>query len=68
MTDPSPKNLVQRFFQACMLVLAGMLALYFGLQVLAQIWGWLVLIAAIVGLAWGVVVLYRWWRDRRWQP
>lgn len=68
MTDPSPKSLAQRFFQACVLILAGLLALSFGLQVLARIWGSLVLVMAVIGLVWGGVVLYRWWRDRRWQP
>lgn len=62
--DPVP--VMTRFFRACLLALAGVFVLWLALQLLAQFWGWLLLLAAITALIYGVVWFIRWHRDRRW--
>jgi len=65
--DPEkPETLMTKFFRACLLALAGVVLLCLALELLSQIWGWLLLIAAIAGLIWGVVWFVRWRRDRQW--
>ena len=65
MSDEDPfKNPIRSFVKVCVLVLFGMVALTTALQLLAQIWPWLLLIAAIAG---GVVIGVAIWRARR-QP
>lgn len=54
-----------RFFRACLLILGGILALWLALELLAQFWGWIVLIGVIV-LAWCAgIAAYRYWWGRR---
>ena len=43
--EPTPKNMAQRFFDLSLLLLGGIIALWGALQLLAQFWGWIVLIA-----------------------
>lgn len=62
----SPAPLMNRFARACLLVLAGVFALWLALQLLGQIWGWLLLIAAAIGATWVLVQLVQWWRNGRW--
>lgn len=62
--DPVP--MMSRFFRACLLALAGVFLLTLALQLLAQVWGWLLLIAAAAGLLYAAVRFVRWRRDRRW--
>jgi len=64
--DEKPETIMQRFFRACLLALAGVVALWIALQLLAQIWGWLLLAAALSGLIWAFVRFIRWRRDGRW--
>jgi putative flippase GtrA len=64
--DKDPVSLMSRFFRTCLLALAGVFVLWLALQLLAQLWGWLLLIATIAGLVYGVVWFIRWRRDRRW--
>jgi putative flippase GtrA len=64
--DKEPVSIMTRFFRACLLMLAGVIALWLALQLLAKVWLWLLLIAAIAGLVWGVVWFFRWRRDRQW--
>lgn len=64
--DKEPVPVVTRFFRACLLALAGIFALYLGLHLLAQVWGWLLLLVAIAGFAYAVIWFIRWRRDRRW--
>lgn len=64
--DKEPVSIMTRFFRACLLMLAGVIALWLALQLLAKVWLWLLLIAAIAGLVWGVAWFIRWRRDRRW--
>jgi NADH:ubiquinone oxidoreductase subunit 2 (subunit N) len=58
--EPTPKNIAQRFFDLCLLLLGGIIALWVALQFLAQFWGWLVLVAAI----WALVAIMRARRNR----
>ncbi|MCU1580040.1 MAG: hypothetical protein JWP19_2244 [Rhodoglobus sp.] len=64
MTDKEPKSIAQRFFDLCLLLLGGVLALWLALQFLAQFWGWLLLIAGIAGGIWLAVVIVRARRNR----
>ncbi len=61
-----PASLMSNFARACLLLLVGVIALWLALQLIGQIWGWLLLIAAAIGIAWVAVRLIRWWRDGRW--
>ena len=64
MSDSQGSSLVQQFFRACLLILGGILAICFAVELLAQIWGWLLLIAGVAVLGFVGFVSYRWWRDR----
>lgn len=64
--DKDPVPLMTRFFRACLLALAGVFVLWLALQLLAQFWGWLLLIAAIAGLIYTGVWYIRSRRDSRW--
>lgn len=59
-----PKPLPRRFFNACLLLLGGVVALWLAVDILATFWGWLVLAGALVGVALIAVVAWRRWRDR----
>lgn len=61
MADDSPPGIVQRFFRACLMVLAGIVALWLALELLAQFWGWLVLIASIALILCAAAWAYRYW-------
>ena len=62
--EPTPKNMAQRFFDLCLLLLGGVLALWGALQLLAQFWGWIVLIAVLVAAIWALVAILRARRNR----
>ena len=64
--DKEPVSIMTRFFRACLLMLAGVFVLWLALQLLAQIWGWLLLLAAVVALIYGVIRFIRWRRNRQW--
>ena len=64
--DKEPVPIMKRFFHGCLLALAGVIVLWLALQLLAQFWGWLLVLAAITGLIYAVVCFIRWRRDRRW--
>lgn len=64
--DERPETIMQRFFRGCLLALAGVIALWLALQLLAQFWGWLLLAAAVGALIWAAVWFIRRQRDRRW--
>lgn len=64
--EKGPAPLMTRFFHACLLALAAVVALYLALQILATIWIWLVLIASVIGLIAAAMWYVRWRRDRRW--
>ena len=62
--EPTPKNLAQRFFDLCLLLLGGIVALWVALQFLAQFWGWIVLIAVLVAAISALVAILRARRNR----
>ena len=62
--EPTPKNMAQRFFDLSLLLLGGIIALWGALQLLAQFWGWIVLIAVLVAAIWALVAILRARRDR----
>ncbi len=61
MADSTPPTIVQRFFRACLLILGGIAALWLALDLLAQFWGWVVLIVVIALVLWCAVIAYRYW-------
>ena len=63
--EPTAKNLARRFFDLCLLLLGGIIALWVALQFLAQFWGWIVLIAVLVAAIWALVQVLR-ARRHRW--
>lgn len=67
MADEPSRSMPQRFFRACLLFLAGVVALWLALELLAQFWGWLLLLAAVAVVVYGAVFGYQYWRDRRWR-
>jgi len=54
----------QRFFTACLLVLAGVVAIWIALELLAQMWGWIVLVVALGLTTWAIYHVIRARRDR----
>ncbi|MDL9980098.1 hypothetical protein [Microbacterium candidum] len=60
------EGIMTRLFQACLLLLGCVIALAIAVHLLAQFWGWLVLLVAIALLIGAGVWVARWWRDRRW--
>jgi hypothetical protein len=60
----NPKTLAQRFFMFCLLILGGILALSLALEVLARIWGWLLLIGLLVGCVWVAIAILQARRNR----
>jgi hypothetical protein len=62
--NKEPTTMAKRFMTFCFAVLAGIVLLYLAVQLLAQFWGWLVLLAAIVIAGYIIVRLLRARRDR----
>lgn len=65
MADDAPRSAAERFFRICLLILGGVVALWFALQLLGRFWGWLLLAAGIALMLWCGVVAYRYWWNRR---
>ncbi|MBP5802740.1 hypothetical protein J2D78_11660 [Microbacterium maritypicum] len=61
MSEQKPSTIVQRFFRACLLILGGIVALWLALELLAQFWGWVLLISVIVLVLCVAVWAYRYW-------
>ena len=61
----APPPVTSRFFRACLLILGGIVALWLALELLAQFWGWVLLVAAIALVWWCAVAAYRYWWGRR---
>ena len=59
MATEQPKSIFQRLFNICLLLLGGTIALSLALQLLSQIWGWLLLIAGLAGAIWIAVRIVR---------
>ena len=65
MPDETPTPTPTSFFRACLLILGGIVALWLALELLAQFWGWLLLIFGIALVWWCAVIAYRYWWGRR---
>ncbi|CAM4364668.1 hypothetical protein NONI108955_22765 [Nocardia ninae] len=64
MSGSEHKDPVQWFFKACLMILFGIVALSIAVDLLIQIWPWVVGVGIVVGT---VVVGAQLWRERR-QP
>ena len=64
MFSNEPTSMAKRFLTFCLSILAGVVLLYLAVQLLAQFWGWLLLIALIVAAIYAGVVIVRWSRSR----
>ena len=60
----TPPPYSQRFFRACLFVLGGIVALWLALELLAQFWGWVLLIVGIALVLWCGIAAYRYWWGR----
>ena len=63
-TKDGGRTAVERFFHASLLVVAGVAALDFAVQLLAGIWVWLVVIGVLVAAAVAAVAIWRHKRHR----
>lgn len=61
MADDTPPGIVQRFFRGCLLILGGVFALWLALELVAQFWGWILLISVLVLILCAAVWSYRYW-------
>lgn len=61
MPDSTPPTITQRFFRACLLVLGGIVALWLALELLAQFWGWILLVGVVALILCAAVYAYRYW-------
>lgn len=61
--DKEPVTMAHRILGFCFAVLLGVIFLTLALELLAQIWGWLALIAVIILAIWIALVLHKRWRD-----
>jgi len=59
-----PTSIAKRFLGFCLSILAGVVLLYLAVQLLAQFWGWLLLIGLIGAVIYAGVVIVRWRRSR----
>lgn len=65
MTDKDPRRSpIEWFVHICLVVLFGAVALSLAMELLAQIWPWLCLIALIAIAIWAGI---NWWQSRRQQ-
>jgi hypothetical protein len=62
--DKEPITMASRMLGFCFAVFLSVILLYLALELLAAIWGWLLLIGIAVIATWVGLVLYRRWRDR----
>ena len=65
MAGSEPTTLARRMLSFCFAVLVSVVLLTLALELLAQIWGWLALIAVLVSGVW-LAVKVRQWRSQKW--
>lgn len=56
------QTMSQKFFTACLLILGGVIVLALAIQLLSQIWVWIVLGIVLIATGW---VAFRVWMARR---
>lgn len=62
--NKEPAAMSQRILGFCFAILLSVILLYLAIELLSAIWGWLLLVAAIITVAWIGLLIYRRWRDR----
>lgn len=62
--DKEPAAMSQRILGFCFAILLSVILLYLAVELLSAIWGWLLLVAAIITVVWIGLLIYRRWRDR----
>ncbi len=65
MSRDTPPPVTSRFFRACLLILGGVFALWLAIDLLAQFWGWVLLIGVAVAVLCLGVAAWRYWWGRR---
>ncbi|WP_043534112.1 hypothetical protein [Actinomyces polynesiensis] len=61
--DKEPTTMGQRILGFCFTFFLSVMLLYLAVDILESIWGWLLLVAGIIGTIWVTLVVYRRWRD-----
>lgn len=62
--DKEPVTVASRILGFCFAVFVSVILLYLAVELLAAIWGWLLLVAVIITAVWIALLIYRRWRDR----
>lgn len=62
--DKEPVTVASRILRFCFRILLAVIFLSLALELLAAIWGWLLLVAGIIWTVWLGALFYRRWRDR----
>ena len=62
--DKEPVTMAHRILGFCFAILLSVILLHLAVELLAAIWGWLLLVAAIITVVWIGLLIYRRWRDR----
>lgn len=65
MSGSEPSTLARRMLGFCFAVLVSVVLLTLALELLAQIWGWLALLAVLASAVWLAVKVRR-WRSEKW--
>ena len=65
MSGSEPATLARRIMSFSFAVLVSVVLLTLALELLAQIWGWLALIAVLASAVW-LAVKVRQWRSQKW--
>lgn len=65
MAGSEPTTLARRMLSFCFAVLVSVILLTLALELLAQIWAWLVLTAVLGSGVWLAVKVHR-WRSQKW--
>lgn len=60
--EKEKETMSQKFFNACLLILGGVIVLALAIQLLSQIWVWIVLGIVIIATGW---IAFRIWMARR---
>ncbi len=64
MAEKDPISMGWRFFNFCLLILGGIVLLWIALELLSQLWGWLLLGTIAAGAIWLLVRLLKARHDR----
>lgn len=65
MAGSEPTTLARRMLSFCFAVLVSVILLTLALELLAQIWGWLALIAVLASGMWLTMKVHQ-WKSQKW--